>query len=62
MEPYLEWRVDRATTDKLAQVLNEVEDMGRVITQTQYCGGRDWVVLSTRELEGARHGYEHEQR
>lgn len=51
--PYVEWRVDRTTTEKLSQTLNELVDMGRGVTQTQWVGGRDWVVLSIRELEGA---------
>lgn len=50
---YVEWRVDRTTTNELAHTLNELVDMGRGITLTQYVGGRDWVILSTRELEGA---------
>lgn len=53
MNSFVEWRVDRTTTEKLAQVLNELVDMDRAVTQTQYVGGRDWVVLSTREVEGA---------
>lgn len=52
-QAYVEWRVDRTTTNELAHTLNEITDMGRRITLTQYVGGRDWVVLSTRELEGA---------
>lgn len=48
---YVEWRVDRTTTNELAHTLNELVDMGRAITQTEYVGGRDWVVLSTRHLE-----------
>lgn len=53
MQPYREWRVDRTTTEKLAQILNELVDMGRSVEQTEFVGGRDWVVLSTRELQGA---------
>lgn len=52
-QAYVEWRVDRTTTERLAHILNELVDMGRVICQTQFVGGRDWVVLSTRALEGA---------
>ena len=52
MELFVEWRVDRTTTEKLAQILNELVDMGRVVTQTTWTGGRDWVVLSTRDVEG----------
>lgn len=51
---YVEWRVDKTTTERLSHILNELADMGRVVALTQFVGGRDWVVLSTRALEGAK--------
>lgn len=46
----MEWAVDKTTTDKLQATLNYASECGREIEKIQFVGGRDWVVVSLREL------------
>lgn len=47
----LEWAVDKTTAEKLASILNDCSEAGRDIEQITYVGGRDWVVISYRQLK-----------
>lgn len=49
-QPFTEWAVEKATTDKLEGLLNSVSAAGREIDQITFIGGRDWTVISFREV------------
>lgn len=46
-----EWAVDKPTTDKLEAVLNDISDKGREVFHLWWTGGRDWVVVSYRDVD-----------
>lgn len=48
---FAEWAVQKSTTDKLEGDLNAVSAAHREVEQIQYIGGRDWVVVSCREVD-----------
>lgn len=53
MQNLVEHAVERATTDKLEGLLNSVSEKGRQVLHIEFTGGRDWVVVSARQLPGA---------
>ena len=54
MPPLLEWAVEKSTTEKLQSALNEASEAGREVEQIEYMGGRDWIVISYRELQSSQ--------
>jgi len=49
----VQYDVERCTTEKLEGVLNDIADDGHEVYLTQYVGGRDWVVISSRRVRGS---------
>lgn len=49
----IEWAVDKTTADKLEAELNGVSANNREIEQITWTGGRDWIVISYREVPDA---------
>lgn len=50
MQNLVEHAVERATTDKLEALLNSVTEKGREVLHIEFTGGRDWVVVSARQV------------
>lgn len=45
-----QWRIHRATTDKLPGVLNEESENGRTVHSVHFTGGRDWIVITRKAI------------
>lgn len=50
MQDLVEHAVERATTEKLEALLNDVAEKGRRVIHIEHVGGRDWVVVSARPV------------
>ena len=41
--------VYRSTTDKLQEALDRITNSGDAIASVHHVGGRDWVIIATRD-------------
>lgn len=48
--------VYRCTTDKLQEALDRITNSGDTIASVHHVGGRDWVIIATRDAALAQTG------